>query len=293
MGVKETLRGIPDVRFTENENAARFTSFGVGGAAKYFIMPRSIHSLIAGVRAAAECGVKYRIIGNGSNLLVSDGGYDGLIVCTKNLNRVLFDKGEIAVLCGTPLSRLTAFAAGCGRTGFEGLRGIPATLGGAVYQNAGAFGQSVSDHITDITSAKDGEIVRRVRSECRFGYRDSIYKTNGEIIISAKFRFPKRKSGENADYSALRRARQPAGRTCGSVFLNPTGDFAGALIERAGLKGHKVGGARVSDKHANFIIAEDGATALDVYELIEEIKTRVYEKFGVLLKEEVEYLGEF
>ncbi|MBR0188968.1 MAG: UDP-N-acetylmuramate dehydrogenase [Clostridia bacterium] len=293
MGIVDFLRQIPDIHFTENENMAERTSLKVGGAARYFVLPESVYTLCRSISAAQNSGVKYKIIGNGTNLLVSDKGFDGLIICTKNLNGLLLDGGEIIALCGTPIKRFCDFVRGAGRTGAEGLAGIPATVGGAIYQNAGAFGFAISDCISEVTSIKDGLPVRRKKADCRFGYRDSVFKSNGEFIVSAKFKFSKRKTPINEDYFALRKFSQPAGRTCGSVFLNPEGDFAGRLIERAGLKGFKIGGAAVSDKHANFIITEQGATARDVYSLIEKIKKDVYAKFSVTLKEEVEYLGEF
>ena len=293
MGIVDFLRQIPDIHFKENENMADRTSLKVGGAARYFVCPESVYALCRSIDAAKDSGVKYKIIGNGTNLLVSDKGFDGLIVCTKNLNGVLLDRGEIIALCGTPLKKFTDFVRGTGRTGAEGLAGIPATVGGAICQNAGAFGFAISDRISEVTSIKDGLTVRRKKSDCRFGYRDSVFKMNGEFIVSAKFKFNKRKTPITEDYAELRKNSQPSGRTCGSVFLNPKGDFAGRLIERAGLKGFKIGGAAVSDKHANFIVTETGATARDVYELVGKIKKDVYAKFNVTLKEEVEYLGEF
>ena len=293
MGIVENLRQIPDIHFTENETMSEKTSLKVGGSARYYVLSESVRSLTLCVRAAENCGVKYKIVGNGTNILVSDKGYDGLIVCTKNLNGLLLDKGEIISLCGTPLKRFADFVSGSGRTGAEGLVGIPATVGGAIYQNAGAFGFAVSDRVSEVTSISGGKVVKRNKAECRFGYRTSIFKKNGEFIVSAKFRFPKRKDGAAADYEKLRKNSQPSGRTCGSVFLNPSGDFAGRLIESAGLKGFKIGGASVSVKHANFIVTEAGATADDVYRLINKIKKEVYAVSGVILREEVEFLGEF
>ena len=293
MGIVEILRQIPDIHFTENEKMSAKTSLSVGGAARYYVCPDSAHAVIECVKAAADAGVSYKIIGNGTNLLVSDKGYNGLIVCTKNLCGVLLDKGEIIALCGTPIGKFVNFVSGCGRTGAEGLIGIPATVGGAIYQNAGAFGYSVSDYVSEITCVSGGEIIRRKKSECGFGYRTSVFQDSGEFIVSAKFRFPKRKTLVKNDFYERRLKNQPSGRTCGSVFKNPAGDFAGRLIESAGLKGTAVGGARVSEKHANFIITEVGATSRDVYDLIAKIKTTVFKKHGIRLTEEVEYLGEF
>ena len=293
MGIVELFRQIPDIHFTENENMSDKTSLFVGGNARYYVCPDSAHAVIECINVALKSGIPYKIIGNGTNLLVSDNGYNGLIVRTKNLCGVLLDKGEIIALCGTPLGKFVNFVSGCGRTGAEGLVGIPATVGGALTMNAGAFGYSMSDYVSEITCVSGGETVRRKKSECGFGYRTSAFKDNGEFIVSAKFRFPKRKTLIKNDFCGARRKRQPSGRTCGSVFKNPAGDFAGRLIEKAGLKGITVGGACVSEKQANFIITESGATSRDVYDLIAKIKTVVFRKFGVRLKEEVEYLGEF
>nr|MBO4517355.1 UDP-N-acetylmuramate dehydrogenase [Clostridia bacterium] len=293
MGIVRLFRQIPDIHFTENENMSAKTSLGVGGNAKYYACPESAHAAIECIALAEKFKVPYKIVGNGTNLLVSDAGFQGLIVCTRNLNGVLLDKGEIIALCGTPLNKFVHFVSGAGRTGAEGLIGIPATVGGALAMNAGAFGYSVSDYLYEITSVVNGEIVRRKKDECGFNYRTSVFKASGEFIISAKFRFPKRKTAVKDDFCAKRWETQPSGRTCGSVFENPAGDFAGRLIESAGLKGAAVGGAQVSEKHANFIIAKDGAKARDVFSLIAKIKRTVFRKFGVRLKEEVEYLGEF
>lgn len=295
MGIVELLRQIPDIHFKENENMSLKTSLGVGGNARYYVQPESVNGLIKCALAAKSCGVDFKTIGNGTNLLVSDKGYDGLIACTKNLNGLLLDKGEIIALCGTPLARFVNFVAGSGRTGAEGLAGIPATIGGAICQNAGAFGFTVSDYLREVTLLRQGEIVRLKKSQCGFGYRKSVFLGSGDTVISAKFRFPRRRAKREAgaDYGEMRKKSQPTGRTCGSVFKNPHGDHAGRLIEEAGLKGFRVNGAVVSRVHANFIVAENGATASDVFALIGEIKRRVYFKHGVRLTEELEYLGEF
>ena len=187
MGIVEVLRQIPDIHFTENENMAERTSLKVGGKARYFVCPESVYSVSRCLSAAVSFGVDYKVIGNGTNLLVSDGGFDGLIVCTKNLNGVLLDKGEIIALCGTPIKKFVNFVKSSGRTGAEGLAGIPATVGGAICQNAGAFGFAISDYIAEVTSIENGKTVTRRKSECGFGYRNSVFKNSGGFIVSAKF----------------------------------------------------------------------------------------------------------
>jgi len=214
-----------------------------------------------------------------------------------NLNSKLLDKGDVISLCGTQLSSLIKFATGSGFTGMEGLYGIPATVGGAICQNAGAFGYTVSDYIEEVTALVGGEIKRYLKSDCKFKYRSSLFSDSEAFIISARFKFPKRKKvvarKEYYEFLYRRERTQPKGKSCGSVFKNPKGDFAARLIEGAGLKGFKIGGASVSDMHANFILTERGASAKDVYSVISEIKKRVYDKYGVTLTEEVEYLGVF
>ena len=293
MGIVEKLKTLPDIHFKQNEDMSLKTSLKVGGKAKYFVEPESVWTFVESVKAAKEYGINYKIVGNGTNLLISDKGYDGLILRTKYLDRVLLDKGEIIALCGVTLNRLVTFSLGCGRVGAEGLVGIPATIGGAICRNAGAFGYTVSDHLSEVTSVKGGEIIRRRKGECRFSYRKSIFLNGDEIIVSAKFHFPKRRESVKTDFTEKRRKTQPLGRTCGSVFVNPPNVYAGKLIEDAGLKGLTVGGATVSDMHANFIVTRDGATAEDVYGLINTVKKEVFKKFGVKLAEEVEYVGEF
>ena len=295
MGIAERLRQIPDIFSEERKNMANKTSLGVGGFARFYISPQTVYSLKTAIAVAEEEKIPYKAVGNCTNLLVSDKGFNGLVIDLKNINGVMLDCGEIIALCGTPLSRLVAFSVGCCRRGAEGLVGIPATVGGALCQNAGAFGYSASDFVSEVTSLKGGTLIRRDKAHCRFAYRDSVFKNNGEIIVSAKFHFPKRKHGDVRPEEFLKRRQsvQPTGRSCGSVFMNPQGDYAGRLIEQAGLKGYSVGKASVSVKHANFIVTEEGATATDVYRLIDNVKRKVRAEFGVTLKEEVEFLGDF
>lgn len=297
MGFTELIRALPNVHFKENYPMSLHTGLAVGGKAKYFIAPETVNTVKNAVRIAKENGVPVKAVGNGTNLLVSDYGFDGLIVSSNNLTYKLLDKGDVIALCGAQLSSFIRFAAGNGFTGMEGLFGIPATVGGAVCQNAGAFGYTISDYITEVTAIEDGELKRYFKSDCKFGYRESLFSSGDRFIVSARFKFPKRKTAvkrqEYFKYRSIRAGAQPVGRNCGSVFKNPKGDYAARLIEGAGLKGFRIGGAFVSDMHANFILTDKGASAKDVYSVIAEIKKRVYEKYGVTLDEEVEFLGVF
>ncbi len=297
MGFTELIRSLPNVHFKENYDIGQHTGLAVGGKAKYFIAPETVNTVQNAVRIAKEHGVEFKAIGNGTNLLVSDFGFDGLLISSKNLTMKLLDKGDVIALGGVQLSSFIRFSVGNGFTGMEGLFGIPASIGGAVCQNAGAFGYTVSDYITEVVAIQNGVLRRFSKSECGFGYRESAFSSGGSFIVSARFKFPKRKTAaKRQEYYAYRLRRngvQPSGRSCGSVFKNPKGDYAARLIEGAGMKGFRIGGAFVSDMHANFILTDKGASAKDVYSVISEIKKRVYEKYGVTLDEEVEFLGVF
>ena len=296
MGFSELIRSIPNVHFKEDYPMNLHTGLAVGGKAKYFIAPETVNSVKIAINTAKKYDIPVKAIGNGTNLLVSDSGFEGMVISSKYLTSKLLDKGDIIALCGAQLSSFVRFSAGSGYTGMEGLFGIPATVGGAVYQNAGAFGYEISDYIVEVTVLIDGEIKRYSKKECGFKYRGSGF-TKEEFIVSARFNFPKRRHAarrqEYYKYLSKREQIQPKGNSCGSVFKNPKGDHAARLIEGAGLKGFRVGGAAVSEMHANFIMTEDGASAKDVYSVISEIKKRVFDKYGVILTEEVEYLGVF
>jgi UDP-N-acetylmuramate dehydrogenase len=200
-------------------------------------------------------------------------------------------------MSGASLEKLIRFNAEHKLTGLEALSGIPASVGGAVVMNAGAFGKTISDHIVEVETLVDGRIKKYLKDECKFIYRGSKFSSKKEVIISATFSF-ERGERENIEqrekaYMESRRNKQPVGKSCGSVFKNPENISAGELIERANLKGLTIGGARVSDKHANFILTNSSATATDVHNLILHIKEKIQKDFGVFLNEEVEYLGEF
>lgn len=297
MSLTDELANICDLRCVFDQPMKKITSLGVGGVARYYVSPKSLYSLNLAVSAAKRCKIPYKVIGNGTNLLVSDKGFDGLIVSTVMLKDVFLKKDGLFAMCGAPIAHVASVARDNCFSGLEPLSGIPATVGGAVYQNASAFGVSVSDLIDEIDVISCGKIKKRVNSQCAFGYRKSVFKRNSETVISATFRLKKASKAEikeRSDYFfAKRRITQPTGKSCGSVFLNPRGRYAGKLIEESGLKGFAIGGAAVSEKHANFITTNSSATAEDVYKLILHIKNRVKDVFGVTLKEEVEYVGEF
>lgn len=273
------------------------TSFGVGGCAKYYAEIDSLYSLNQIIALAKEYKIKYKVIGNGTNLLVSDLGFDGLIIDLKKLNEIFFKQKDVRVMAGAKLESLIKFCMENSLTGLEVLSGIPATVGGAIVMNAGAFGHNISDCLLTVETLKDGKIKVYDKSDCKFSYRSSRFLNKNEVVVSATFAFLEGEKeiikSRSKNYIELRQSIQPKGRTCGSVFKNPKPFTAGCLIDKAGLKGYAVGGATVSKDHANFILTSSKAKAKDVYLLIEKIKSTVNEVFNIQLKEEVEKIGEF
>ncbi len=296
MGLKERLLELNlPVQF--DQSVKRLTTVGVGGNAKIFCTPDSLYSLNTLLDIFSEYDTKYKIIGNGSNLLFSDQDYDGALISLKKIDDIFFKRSFVRVMAGASVASLIEFCINHGLGGVENLVGIPATVGGAVVMNAGAFGVNISKHIYGVETLYKGKIKKYFASDCKFGYRKSRFLSGNEVVVAVDFAFPKleKEIFEVAlkNYRDLRRANQPTGKTFGSVFKNPTGQSAGALLESVGLKGVSAGGASFSDKHANFIINQKNATANEIYSLIKLAKLAVKEKHGVLLKEEVEYVGNF
>ncbi len=294
---KNTLIESTNAKILFDEPMRKHTGYGVGGCARYYAQIDTLYSLNNLISLAKQHNVKYKVIGCGTNLLVSDLGYDGIIIDTKRLCDVFFKREHVKAMAGAKLEKLLQFAFENKLTGLEAFAGIPASVGGAIVMNAGAFGHNISEYIETVETLCDGKIKLYQKNECKFGYRTSRFLKNKEIIVSATFDLKigdREKIGDSIkSYKDLRRLVQPSGRSCGSVFKNPKPYSAGALIENAGLKGKRIGGALVSEKHANFIITSSKARAKDVYELIMQIKQKVKDAFGVELVEEVECVGEF
>ena len=272
--------------------------YGVGGTASYYVEPTTVLSLRTIIDLCNEHAVKYKIIGNGTNLLISDKGFNGTIICTKQLKGIKEHNGKIVCASGENLSSLINYCFDKRFRGLEQLCGIPASIGGAVYMNASAYETTISDFIESVDLIKDGKLLKLDKCDLDFGYRKSVLQKLKLPIITVTFNLPKQNTSYESKelikfYTSQRKITQPKGKSCGSVFKNTTQFKAGFLIDQAGLKGTTVGRAMVSDKHANFIITGDGATANDVYSLIKIIKDTVKEKFNVELKEEIEYVGEF
>lgn len=272
-------------------------SFRVGGEIALCVFPKIADELIFAVEEAERYGEKYVVLGNMTNILPPDGIYDGTVIVTSKMRSVTVEDGNFKADAGFPLTALSALTANAGLSGLEFAYGIPGSVGGAVYMNAGAYGGQMADVITSVTAYSPREKKIKVYSneECCFGYRESIFRANGEIILSAEMSFVQgdvEKILSDCEKNlAARKEKQPLDKpSAGSTFRRPEGHYAGALIEAAGLKGFSVGGAQVSEKHAGFVINAGGATSADVSVLIAEIKKRVFESSGVMLEEEIVYI---
>lgn len=288
------------ISFTENEPMKRHTTFKIGGAARIFAEPKTPKQLAALVNFCKTEAIPYFILGKGSNLLVSDEGIEGVVISTLSLEHIELSSAD-TVQCGAGavLTNLCTFALKNSLSGLEFAFGIPGSVGGAVYMNAGAYGGEIKDCIVSATVLTvDGEI-RVVKAEdMRLGYRTSIFKTDNSVILSAEFKLNKANAEEIRarmdDFITRRKTKQPLEfGSAGSTFKRPEGYFAGALIEEAGLKGFSIGDAQVSEKHAGFVINRANATAEDVAKLVEHIKATVLEKSGVLLEPEIIFVGKF
>ncbi len=274
------------------------TTLRVGGPADYFAEPASETELVFLLNAAKEAGLPVLLMGNGSNLLVRDGGFRGLVIrLGRAFSRVEPWEGGLKAQAGALLSVLACEAAAASLTGLEFAQGIPGTVGGGVYMNAGAYGGELGSRIESV-SVLDGETVLEIPgSDMDFGYRHSRAMEENWIVLGARFRLEKGEKEQidaaMRDYAARRKAKQPLNYpSAGSFFKRPAGHFAGALIEGAGLKGKQVGGAQVSEKHAGFLINAGGASAADFLALMKQVQETVQNKYGVALEPEVRIVGD-
>lgn len=276
------------------------TTFRVGGPAAYFVMPRTAEEVAKVTELCAQENVPYYIVGNGSNLLVSDQGYEGVIIqIYKQMNRVEITENEIHAQAGALLSMIANRAMEAELTGFEFAAGIPGTLGGACVMNAGAYGGEMKDVLETVTVlTRDGDVKTLTKEELELGYRTSVIAKKDYIVLSAVIRLENGKKEEIKavmdDLKEKRITKQPLEYpSAGSTFKRPEGYFAGKLIQDAGLRGFQVGGAQVSEKHCGFVVNKDQATAADVMNLMNQVSDKVYEMSGVRLEPEVKRLGVF
>lgn len=287
-----------NIEYRENEIMSRHTSFKIGGSADIYISPETVEQLKEVVLLAKKENIPFYVLGNGSNLLVSDKGIKGAVISTLKCNNIRIEDDTIYADAGAPLTAVCVAASNAGLTGLEFAFGIPGSIGGALFMNAGAYDGEMSFITQSAQSITPlGEIVSRNADELKLGYRHSIYRENGEIITGVTLKL---KKGETEKITARmnelmlkRKTSQPLDfGSAGSTFKRPVGGFAAALIDECGLKGKSVGGAEVSTKHAGFVINKGNATANDVLSLIEIIKETVYKEKNIMLEPEVIFVGE-
>lgn len=292
--IKTELEAI-DIRF--DEPLAKYTYTKVGGPADLLAFPRSRQELQKLVTFAKKNNLEWIVLGNSSNLIVRDGGIRGLVIMLEKMSTITVSGYVIEAEAGANLIETTKVASRHSLTGFEFACGIPGSVGGAVYMNAGAYGGEIAHVLTSAQLlTRDGEIITLESRDLRFGYRHSAVQESGAIVLSAKFAL---KPGdytlitqEMARLTHLRELKQPLELpSCGSVFKRPPGYFAGALISEADLKGYRIGGVEVSTKHAGFMVNVDNGTATDYENLIASVIEKVKEHSGVTLEPEVRIIG--
>lgn len=281
---------------------ASLTSFRVGGPADWYVAPRRVEELQASLEWATARGVPITVLGAGSNLLISDRGLSGLVVGTRRMRQSQFDleTGRVTVGAGEPLPRLAWHAAERGWRGLEWAVGIPGTVGGAVVMNAGAHGGCTADALVSAeVLLPDGTLQVLTAEDLQYRYRTSLLQGKNWLVVRATFQLqpghdPAEVSAATSQHLNHRRTTQPYHLpSCGSVFRNPNGYKAGWLIEQAGLKGYQIGGAQVAERHANFILNCNNASASDIFQLIRYVQQVVQRQWQLCLEPEVKILGDF
>ncbi len=301
MDIKNKLEKIVgEENLKENESMTLHTTFRAGGLARYFVSPTSIDEIKAIIEVCKSSRMPYYVIGNGSNLLVSDKGYEGVIIhLGSRFAGIEVGEHTAKVLAGTSLAFTSKQLSKMGLGNMAFAAGIPGSVGGGIVMNAGAYGGELAQVLKEVTYLdENGDIITKPVSELGLGYRTSIFKQSSRVVLSAVFNLQPMNAGtlllEIEELSKKRKEKQPLEYpSAGSTFKRPEGYFAGKLIEDSGLRGYKVGGAMVSEKHCGFVINKNRATASDIYQLIMDVQRIVYQKFGVSMEMEVQLLGEF
>ncbi|MBO5364933.1 MAG: UDP-N-acetylmuramate dehydrogenase [Clostridia bacterium] len=304
--MKETIRPLVLEILDESmvhvdEPMSRHTTFRIGGPADLLLTPERVEEIAELCCLFRQRGVPYLVLGNGSNILVGDGGIRGVVIQLGNRFANCEVVGDtLKAQGGIKLSRLAGVALENSLSGLEFAAGIPGTFGGALFMNAGAYDGEMSQVVKEVIYLDGaGDVQTATNEDCSFGYRTSIFSKNPDLIVLGGT--VKLEQGNQAeirakmdDLAQRRVSKQPLHLpSAGSTFKRPEGHFAGKLIQDAGLMGLRVGGASVSDKHAGFVVNDQGATAKDVRQLMEEVQRRVYQAYGVMLEPEVRFLGEF
>ena len=281
-----------------NEPLSNYTYTKTGGPADILVFPRSVEQVQRVLAAVKQENLPLTVLGNASNLIVKDGGIRGLVMILTDMQELVLEGNQLKAASGAALIEASRQAAASGLTGLEFACGIPGSIGGAIYMNAGAYGGEVKDVISQVeVVTRDGQLKTYAGADCDFSYRHSRFQEGDEVILGVTFDLaPGDQSAIDskvAELTHLRQSKQPLEYpSCGSVFKRPEGYFAGKLIQDAGLQGYQVGGAQVSTKHAGFIVNVDHATATDYLEVIEHIRLVVWARTGVFMEPEVRIIGE-
>ena len=300
--IEKISRTVPEERVLRDEPMRGHTSFRIGGPAAALVLVNDEEELSAVLNTVTEENAEHMIIGNGSNLLVSDEGYPGIMIklsgSFESIGRDADDPRRVRAGAAVLMSRTAAFLTENGLSGFEFASGIPGSIGGAVFMNAGAYGGEIKDVVSSVrVMDPDGTKVREIRGdEMCFAYRHSRAQDEGFLILLAEMELtpddPSEIAARVADLAARRNAKQPvAFPSAGSTFKRPVGGYAAALIEQSGLKGFRVGGAEVSEKHSGFVINAGGATCEDVLAVMRHVREKVFEDSGILLEPEVRLIN--
>ncbi len=299
MEIKDTILSLCE-KVSFNEPMKKHTTFKIGGCADIFCEPKNADELKKLIDFFKSNSIPHTVIGNGSNLLVSDKGVRGAVIKTgSRMAEININGDTITAGAGALLSRLARIATEEGLSGMECISGIPGSVGGALYMNAGAYGAEISDITESVTYLMpNGELVCSPRNDLKLEYRNTSFMENSGIIVSCVLRLKRgnkeRIAADMAEITKRRIDKQPIELpSAGSFFKRPEGHFAGKLIEDCGLKGFTVGGAKISEKHAGFVVNFNNASAADVIGVMNGVRDRVYSETGVTLEPEVRFLGEF
>lgn len=304
MSDTDILGKLQDIVGSDNivsdEPMRKHTTFRIGGNADIFVRPESKEQIAEILRLCRKQDVPYFILGNGSNLLVGDRGFRGVVInIMDNMNDIKVDGGIIKAQAGAMLIKVSRTARDNSLTGLEFASGIPGTIGGAIYMNAGAYGGEMKDVVTKVTAMDaEGEIYTFGTDELEFSYRHSVIQQRDLIVLDVTMKLAagdqKIIDDRMSELAVARRTKQPLEYpSAGSTFKRPEGYFAGKLIMDAGLRGYRVGDAQVSEKHCGFVVNRGNATADDVIKLIDDVKAKVSEEYDVVLEPEVRMIGEF
>ncbi|MBU7555550.1 UDP-N-acetylmuramate dehydrogenase [Pediococcus ethanolidurans] len=298
MILQTITEAFPDIQILEHEPLSKYTNTKTGGPADYLAFPKTVDQVSQLLSWADQQDMALTVVGNASNLIVRDGGIRGLTVILTKMKEIQVSGNQVTAEAGAALIETTEVAYQASLTGVEFAAGIPGSVGGAVFMNAGAYGGEISEVVSKVQIlTRQGEIRTLTNHELDFGYRHSSIQDYDDIVLSATFNLQPGNAGKIRarmdELNRLRASKQPLEYpSCGSVFKRPTGYFTGKLIHESGLQGFQIGGAQVSRKHAGFIINVGGATATDYLNVIHHVQETVFEKFGVHLQTEVRIIGE-